>query len=278
MLAALTGIAGETGGLLLGSGVLPLPARSPHCSRRPARRCKTVRTGGSILGIGTGSGGAGSPRSAPGNRRDAPRRLRGRDGHDARGRAVPARPRPREPAADLAVGAGAAGAAAGGRGGRRRAAELVPAGAGGAGARGRAPRPRPPPAATRRACASPSTCARASARTTRPPTSRCGRPPPSTPLPGVRASVRRRRAGGRDRRRRAAHAEGRPEDVPRALAPRRHASAGPGSRRRPPEEYRYAGADLPVVYPVVVRPRPRGLADGDDPGARPRRGSQPCAR
>jgi len=54
VLATLTGLAGETGSLLLGSGVLPLPARS---SRLLAKAAATVqeRSGGRLLlGVGTG--------------------------------------------------------------------------------------------------------------------------------------------------------------------------------------------------------------------------------
>src|SRR5215471_17646153 len=54
VLAALTGLAGETDSLLLASGVLPLPARS---SRLLAKAAATVqeRSGGRLLlGVGTG--------------------------------------------------------------------------------------------------------------------------------------------------------------------------------------------------------------------------------
>src|SRR5215470_3918081 len=54
VLATLTGLAGETGSLLLASGVLPLPARS---SRLLAKAAATVqeRSGGRLLlGVGTG--------------------------------------------------------------------------------------------------------------------------------------------------------------------------------------------------------------------------------
>jgi 5,10-methylenetetrahydromethanopterin reductase len=54
VLAALTGIAGETGGLLLGSGVLPLPGRSPRLLAQAAATAQERSNGRLILGIGTG--------------------------------------------------------------------------------------------------------------------------------------------------------------------------------------------------------------------------------
>ena len=54
VLAALTGIAGETGGLLLGSGVLPLPARSPQLLAQAGATVQDRSNGRLILGIGTG--------------------------------------------------------------------------------------------------------------------------------------------------------------------------------------------------------------------------------
>ena len=54
VLAALTGIAGETGGLLLGSGVLPLPGRSPQLLAQAGATVQDRSNGRLILGIGTG--------------------------------------------------------------------------------------------------------------------------------------------------------------------------------------------------------------------------------
>jgi alkanesulfonate monooxygenase SsuD/methylene tetrahydromethanopterin reductase-like flavin-dependent oxidoreductase (luciferase family) len=54
VLAALTGIAGETGGLLLGSGVLPLPARSPQLLAQAGATVQDRSNGRLILGIGAG--------------------------------------------------------------------------------------------------------------------------------------------------------------------------------------------------------------------------------
>src|SRR5438132_9630410 len=54
VLAALTGVAGETGGLLLGSGVLPLPARSPRLLAEAGATIQERSNGRLILGLGTG--------------------------------------------------------------------------------------------------------------------------------------------------------------------------------------------------------------------------------
>ena len=54
VLAALTGIAGETAGLMLGSGVLPVPARSPRLLAQAGATVQERSNGRLILGIGTG--------------------------------------------------------------------------------------------------------------------------------------------------------------------------------------------------------------------------------
>ena len=54
VLAALTGIAGETGVLMLGSGVLPLPARSPRLLAQAGATVQERSNGRLLLGLGTG--------------------------------------------------------------------------------------------------------------------------------------------------------------------------------------------------------------------------------
>jgi len=53
-LAALTGLAGETDRLLLGTGVVPLPARSPALLAMAAATVQERSSGRLILGLGTG--------------------------------------------------------------------------------------------------------------------------------------------------------------------------------------------------------------------------------
>jgi len=59
-LAALTGLAGETDRLLLGTGVVPLPARSPSLLAAAAATAQERSAGRLLLGLGTG-------RSTPGS-------------------------------------------------------------------------------------------------------------------------------------------------------------------------------------------------------------------
>src|SRR5436190_22966029 len=54
VLAALTGIAGETEALMLGSGVLPIPARSPRLLAKASATVQERSNGRLILGVGTG--------------------------------------------------------------------------------------------------------------------------------------------------------------------------------------------------------------------------------
>src|SRR5262245_1564020 len=54
VLATLTGLAGETGSLLLASGVWPLPARSPRLLAKAAATVQERSGGRLLLGVGTG--------------------------------------------------------------------------------------------------------------------------------------------------------------------------------------------------------------------------------
>jgi 5,10-methylenetetrahydromethanopterin reductase len=59
-LAALTGLAGETGDLLLGTGVVPLPSRTPRLLAAAAATVQERSGGRLILGVGTGPSGPGA--------------------------------------------------------------------------------------------------------------------------------------------------------------------------------------------------------------------------
>jgi alkanesulfonate monooxygenase SsuD/methylene tetrahydromethanopterin reductase-like flavin-dependent oxidoreductase (luciferase family) len=59
-LAALTGLAGETSRLLLGTGVVPLPARSPQLLAMAAATVQERSGGRHLLGLGTGPDGRGA--------------------------------------------------------------------------------------------------------------------------------------------------------------------------------------------------------------------------
>ena len=95
-------------------------------------------------------------------------------------------------------------------------------------------------------------------------------------VPGLRAAVRAH--GTRRSRRRAAaaaHASGRPEDVPEDLVRAVTLVGEPLAARERLDAYREAGADLPVVYPVATTEDPIGSvartliaaspSDGDPP-------------
>ena len=74
---ALTGLAGETDRLLLGTGVVPIPARTPSLLAMAAATVQERSGGRLLLGLGTGPAGAGRPRAAPRHRRRAPRAFAG---------------------------------------------------------------------------------------------------------------------------------------------------------------------------------------------------------
>ncbi|MGZ5292508.1 MAG: LLM class flavin-dependent oxidoreductase [Actinomycetota bacterium] len=58
--AALTGLAGETGGLLLGTGIVPMTSRSPRVTAMGVATVHERSGGRAILGLGTGPGRAGA--------------------------------------------------------------------------------------------------------------------------------------------------------------------------------------------------------------------------
>ena len=76
-LATLTGLAGETDRLLLGTGVVPLPARSPALLSMAAATVQERSGGRLVLGLGTGPSAPGALGPAAGDGRDVAGRLRG---------------------------------------------------------------------------------------------------------------------------------------------------------------------------------------------------------
>ena len=126
--AALTGLAGETGELLLGTGIVPMTSRSPRVTAMGVATVHERSGGRAILGLGTGPAARRRPRRARGPGRRAPRAPA------PRWRAVAAPP---EPSADLDRGARATVGRARRTDRRRRAPQLVHAGARRRGARGR---------------------------------------------------------------------------------------------------------------------------------------------
>ena len=71
-LATLAALAGETSRLRLGTGVVPLPSRSPALLAIAAATVQELSGGRLLLGLGTGPSGPGRARPTAGHGRRAP--------------------------------------------------------------------------------------------------------------------------------------------------------------------------------------------------------------
>jgi len=252
VLAALTGIAGETGGLLLGSGVLPLPARSPRLLAQAGATVQERSNGRLILGLGTGP----AVRGALDRLRATVAMLRlayagetvtTPEGEPFRLALVPERPPPIWIAALGPKAMRLAGAIADGvllnwctpeRVARARE-EL----AGGATEAGRDPAEVTIGVYVR-------ACVHADAEAAWLAVSAVAAQYAS--YPAYARQFGRMGLGEEAERAAAAHAAARPADVPEAFVRGVAAIGDPAAARARLEEYRSAGADLVVVYPVVV--------------------------
>ncbi len=108
-LAALTGLAEVTSSLLLGTGVVPLPSRSPALLAMAAATAQERSGGRLVLGLGTGRAVPGALDRLRRTVRGAPEGVRGQAGRDTRRNFLPARPRPGAASGDLDRGARPAG-------------------------------------------------------------------------------------------------------------------------------------------------------------------------
>ena len=129
-LATLTGLAGETDRLLLGTGVVPVPARSPALLAMAAATVQERSGGRLLLGVGTGPAVPGRADEAGLDGRGPPPRVRRRHGHGRR-RSRRNRPPARRSTADLDRGSRTEGDTPRRRDRRRRHPQLVHARAGG---------------------------------------------------------------------------------------------------------------------------------------------------
>ncbi|HZT10266.1 MAG TPA: LLM class flavin-dependent oxidoreductase [Actinomycetota bacterium] len=252
VLAALTGIAGETAELLLGSGVLPLPGRSPQLLAQAGATVQDRSNGRLILGIGAGPAARGALdrlRATVAMLRDA---FAGEtattpEGEPFRLALVPASPPPIWIAALGPRAMRLAGAVADGvllnwctpeRVARARV-ELDE----GAAAAGREPA-EVSVGVYVRACVhadaeAASLAVRAAAAQ-------------YASYPAYARQFARMGLGEEAGRAAEAHAAARPADVPEHFVRAVAALGDPAAARARLEEYRSAGADLVVVYPVIV--------------------------
>jgi len=252
VLAALTGIAGETEALMLGSGVLPIPARSPRLLAKAGATVQERSNGRLILGVGTGpavrgaldrlratvemlrAAFAGEPATTP---EGAPLRLD----------LVPERPPPIWVAALGPRATRLAGAVGDGvllnwctPGRVVRAREQLAEGAAEA---GRDPNEISVGVYVR-------ACVHADAAAARLAVSTAAAEYASSPA--YARQFAQMGLGEEARQAAAAHAAARPADVPERFVRAVAALGDPAHARAHLEEYRAAGADLVVVYPSIV--------------------------
>jgi len=260
VLAALTGIAGETDGLMLGSGVLPLPARSPRLLAQAGATVQERSDGRLLLGLGTGP----ATRGALARLRATVLMLRAAfagetattpEGEPFRLALVPERPPPIWIAALGPKAMRLAGAIADGVllnwCTPERVAQAREELADGAAEGGRDPAEVTVGVYVR-------ACVHADAAAARLAVSTAAAQYAS--YPAYARQFARMGLGDEAGRAAAAHAAARPADVPDGFVRPIAALGDRADARARLEEYRSAGADLVIVYPVVVPGMPLALS------------------